>query len=67
MCSLYIFTDYSVGFGGKFGVQSDRQDKSAVGWDYAGKTEKHTSQKGKVQLSQGGEVMGTFYYCSIGR
>lgn len=22
------------GYGGKFGVQSDRQDKSAAGWDY---------------------------------
>lgn len=39
--------DYSKGFGGKFGVQRDRQDKSAAGWDYFEKTEKHESQKGR--------------------
>ena len=38
--------DYSKGFGGKFGVQSDRVDKSAVGYDYQEKLEKHESQKG---------------------
>lgn len=36
--------DYSKGFGGKFGVQEDRKDKSAVGWDHIEKTEKHESQ-----------------------
>ena len=34
------------GFGGKFGVQKDRQDRSAVGWDHVEKLEKHASQKG---------------------
>ena len=29
----------SGGYGGKFGVQEDRRDKSAEGWDYNGKTE----------------------------
>lgn len=38
--------DYVSGFGGKFGVQSDRQDKSALGWDHVEKVEKHESQKG---------------------
>ena len=38
--------DYSKGFGGKFGVQKDRQDKSAAGWDHIEKVEKHESQKG---------------------
>lgn len=33
------------GYGGKFGVQTDRMDKSAVGHDYQGKVEKHASQK----------------------
>ena len=37
-------TDYSKGFGGKFGVQSDRKDKLAHGWDEVTKTEKHSSQ-----------------------
>lgn len=39
--------DYVTGFGGKFGVQKDRQDKSALGWDHVEKVEKHESQKGK--------------------
>lgn len=37
--------DYATGFGGKFGVQKDHQDKSAVGWDHVEKTAKHESQK----------------------
>lgn len=41
---LWDFTDYSHGFGGKFGVQDDRKDKSAVGWDYVETPQKHESQ-----------------------
>ena len=41
-----IFSDYTSGFGGKFGVQNDRVDKSAMGWDHIEKVEKHDSQKG---------------------
>ena len=37
--------DYKSGFGGKFGVQNDRVDKSALGWDHVEKVEKHDSQK----------------------
>lgn len=33
------------GYGGKFGIEKDRMDKSAVGHDYIGKVEKHSSQK----------------------
>lgn len=33
------------GYGGKFGVQKDRMDASAVGNEYVGKVEKHASQK----------------------
>ncbi|XP_030373926.1 src substrate cortactin [Scaptodrosophila lebanonensis] len=33
------------GYGGKFGVEKDRMDKSAMGHDYQGKVEKHASQK----------------------
>lgn len=36
--------DYSRGFGGKYGVQLDRQDKSAVGWDHHEAPQKHESQ-----------------------
>ncbi|XKL64625.1 hypothetical protein PGB90_004711 [Kerria lacca] len=34
----------SYGYGGKFGVQSDRMDRSAVGHDYVANVEKHASQ-----------------------
>ena len=40
--------DYKSGFGGQYGVLSDRQDKSAVGWDHVEQVEKHQSQKGEV-------------------
>ena len=33
-----------MGFGGKFGVQADRQDKSAVGWDHVEQVSRHHSQ-----------------------
>lgn len=33
------------GYGGKFGVEKDRMDRSAVGHEYIGKVEKHASQK----------------------
>ena len=39
--------DYSTGFGGKYGVQKDSQDSSAVGWDHQEHLAKHDSQKGK--------------------
>ena len=38
-------TDLKKGFGGKFGIQSDRVDKSAVGFDYHEKLAAHASQK----------------------
>ena len=44
ICSLV--SDYKTGFGGKFGVQTDRVDKSALGWEHHEKVNKHESQKG---------------------
>uniref|UniRef100_A0AAY5KVR5 SH3 domain-containing protein n=1 Tax=Esox lucius TaxID=8010 RepID=A0AAY5KVR5_ESOLU len=38
----------SDGYGGKFGVQQDRMDKSAVGWDHQEKLQLHESQKVNV-------------------
>lgn len=38
-------TNPGFGYGGKFGVEKDRMDKSAMGHDYIGKVEKHASQK----------------------
>ncbi len=40
--------DYKSGFGGQFGVQTDRMDKSALGWDYYQQNQKHGSQTGKI-------------------
>ena len=42
-----VSVDHSVGFGGKFGVQKDRVDDSAVGWDHHEKLAQHDSQKGE--------------------
>lgn len=36
--------DHSKGFGGKFGVLSDRKDQSAVGFDHVENLTKHSSQ-----------------------
>lgn len=41
---MIFILDYAVGFGGKFGVQADRQDKSAVGWDHHEGLHVHESQ-----------------------
>lgn len=46
--SHVAFSDYKSGFGGKFGVQTERQDPSAVGFDYKEKLAKHESQQGTV-------------------
>nr|XP_023510417.1 src substrate cortactin isoform X5 [Equus caballus] len=40
---------YSEGFGGKYGIDKDKVDKSAVGFEYQGKTEKHESQTDYVK------------------
>lgn len=53
-CDLIrLFSDYVVGFGGKFGIQKDRQDKSALGYDSVDENAKHGSQidQKKVILS----------------
>ena len=44
-CALVV--DYATGFGGKYGVQTDRKDKSALGWDHQESLSQHDSQKGK--------------------
>jgi cortactin len=41
-----IAKNFSTGYGGKYGVQHDRVDKSAVGFDYKAELDKHSSQKG---------------------
>lgn len=43
--------DYSKGFGGKFGVEREKVDKAALGYDYKAETEKHQSQKGARTLA----------------
>jgi cortactin len=41
----------SRGFGGKFGVETDKQDKSAVGWTEPGALSVHESQASKFYHS----------------
>lgn len=48
-----IISDYSKGFGGRYGVEKDKVDKAAVGFDYKSQAEKHDSQKG--ELGGGGQ------------
>lgn len=43
---FFFVLDYSYGFGGKYKIQKDRVDKSAVDWNHHEKIEKHESQKG---------------------
>ena len=50
-CQLQFLLDYKSGFGGKFGVQNDRVDKCAVGWEHKEELTKHESQKGKYTPS----------------
>lgn len=38
--------DYSKGFGGRFGIEKDRVDESALGWEHQEKLSKHESQRG---------------------
>jgi len=45
-CKNYFLIDYKTGFGGKFGVQTDRKDASAAGWEEHGQLSKHESQTG---------------------
>ncbi|XP_062415540.1 src substrate protein p85-like isoform X1 [Pungitius pungitius] len=40
-----VLSDHSKGFGGKYGVEKEKVDKAALGYDYKGETEKHQSQK----------------------
>ena len=43
---MILITDYKAGFGGKYGVQNDRVDKCAVGWEHKEDVTKHESQTG---------------------
>ena len=47
--SVSFSPDYAKGFGGKYGVETEKVDKSALGYDYKGETEKHQSQKGEFE------------------
>ena len=46
---LGLLLDHSKGFGGKYGVEKEKVDQSALGYDYKGETEKHQSQKGGIK------------------
>ena len=46
---MRVTVDHSHGFGGKYGVETDRKDKSAVGWEEHDKPSLHESQKEYTQ------------------
>lgn len=50
--------DYSKGFGGRYGVEKDKVDKAAVGFDYKSQVEKHDSQKGELGKPVAAAVSG---------
>ena len=47
--NLFCFTDFSKGFGGKFGKDEHAQDKSAVGFSHHESLAQHSSQKGSMR------------------
>lgn len=56
MIWIPVAEDYSVGFGGKFGVQRDRQDKSAFGWDHQEEVQPHAFQTGRTATRGSGMI-----------
>jgi len=63
-------SDYSKGFGGRYGVERDKVDKAAVGFDYKSQAEKHDSQKGELgspmQQPVSGLEFGTMQTGAVG-
>ena len=57
----YFCPDYKTGFGGDYGVQTDRVDKSAVGWEHHEQVDKHESQKGKIATNQNQHTDNPFH------
>lgn len=51
--------DMAQGYGGKYGVQTDRKDKSALGWDEKVELAQHESQKGFLNY-----ILLVFFSCS---
>ena len=64
---LYFCPDYKTGFGGDYGVQTDRVDKSAVGWEHHEQVDKHESQKGKIESHKGPLAFHLYCICSLSR
>ena len=66
MLSLLLHPqDYKTGFGGQFGVQKDRVDASAAGWDHVEKVAKHPSQQGRIPVHMLVVETGRDYYNKI--
>ena len=59
--------DYKSGFGGSYGVQADRMDSSALGWDHYESPERHPSQKGNLHLWVWFGLCGTWQWVGVGR
>ena len=64
MTNIFV-ADYSTGFGGKYGVQKDRVDKAAVGWEHQEHLEKHESQTGTCYLNHDKHPDGQFKWLAV--
>jgi hypothetical protein len=49
-CFFLSLSDFSKGFGGKYGTDPNAQDKSAVGFSHRETVPKHPSQQGYFQF-----------------
>ena len=58
---LFAYVVLTFSILGKYGVQNDRKDKSAMGWDHVEKVDKHESQK-DYKTGFGGNL---FFSCEI--
>lgn len=46
VCSCVCVADYKRGFGGRYGVEVEKQDQCALGYEHKESLAKHESQKG---------------------
>lgn len=46
ICVLCCVADYKRGFGGQYGVEVEKQDQCALGYEHKERLAKHESQKG---------------------
>ena len=61
---LFAYVVLTFSILGKYGVQNDRKDKSAMGWDHVEKVDKHESQK-DYKTGFGGNLFFVLFFREI--